>query len=331
MEHKQEVKHHDFKRGEDHIVHETEDTVSFFHDFVAGGIAGSASVVVGHPFDTLKVRMQTATQRVSLMSLATSYGGMGSLFRGMSAPLVSASFINATIFATYGWSSRVYDDYFQATSIQINSNVVDHDSTVKAFTCGSFAGLVQALIICPTEHVKCRLQTQTKGTGYKGPLQAARTIASGHGVGGLYRAWACTCWREIPAFGLYFSGYDWFKDKINAVFAEQAGIDESQAGNMNHAHAWAASTLSGGITGAVTWAVIYPFDIIKTRIQTAPLDTPLEKRRILTIARDIVQKHGVGHLFRGLNITIIRAFPVNGIIFPVYEYILMKIAELERD
>ena len=29
-----------------------EDDVTFFHDFVAGGVAGCASVVVGHPFDT---------------------------------------------------------------------------------------------------------------------------------------------------------------------------------------------------------------------------------------------------------------------------------------
>jgi hypothetical protein len=28
------------------------DEITFFHDFVAGGVAGCASVVVGHPFDT---------------------------------------------------------------------------------------------------------------------------------------------------------------------------------------------------------------------------------------------------------------------------------------
>ena len=28
------------------------DEVVFFHDFIAGGVAGSASVLVGHPFDT---------------------------------------------------------------------------------------------------------------------------------------------------------------------------------------------------------------------------------------------------------------------------------------
>jgi hypothetical protein len=31
------------------------DEISFWHDFIAGGVAGMASVVVGHPFDTVKV------------------------------------------------------------------------------------------------------------------------------------------------------------------------------------------------------------------------------------------------------------------------------------
>ena len=29
-----------------------ENEITFFHDFIAGGVAGSASVIVGHPFDT---------------------------------------------------------------------------------------------------------------------------------------------------------------------------------------------------------------------------------------------------------------------------------------
>lgn len=31
--------------------------VTALHDFIAGGLAGSASVVVGHPFDTIKVSL----------------------------------------------------------------------------------------------------------------------------------------------------------------------------------------------------------------------------------------------------------------------------------
>ena len=57
MEHKQDLR----KKEKKHKIVEDvetieEEEVSFFHDFVAGGVAGSASVVVGHPFDTIKVR-----------------------------------------------------------------------------------------------------------------------------------------------------------------------------------------------------------------------------------------------------------------------------------
>ena len=262
------------------------------------------------------------------MSLATSYGGVSSLFRGLGAPLSTACVVNAIIFSSYGWSSRLFDQY-----AHIPSNNTLHDSTIKAFTCGSFAGFVQGIVICPMEHLKCRLQVQ-HGKGsvdylYKGPVQVARSLYKSHGMTGLYRGWWATAWREVPAFGGYFAFYDFAKDYLNSFFAKQAGIDEKEMAAQNHSYLWASSALAGGTTGALTWAVIYPFDVIKTKIQTFPMDTPLEKRRIFAVGQDIVQKRGFSALFRGLNVTIIRAFPVNGIIFPVYEYCLMKMAQLE--
>ena len=57
MEHRQDVGHKEpLKGGEAEYLTSDED-VSFFHDFIAGGVAGSVSVVVGHPFDTIKVSM----------------------------------------------------------------------------------------------------------------------------------------------------------------------------------------------------------------------------------------------------------------------------------
>lgn len=270
--------------------------------------------------------MQTSSE--SLWSVATSYGGVSSLFRGLAAPLSTACVINAIIFSSYGWSSRLYDQYADPAP----QNAL-HDTTLKAATCGSFAGLVQALVICPMEHIKCRLQVQ-HGKGapdnlYKGPIQASRSVLANHGVSGLYRGWCVTLWREVPAFGAYFAFYDYAKDRMNSFFAKQAGIPEDQADSAYQSHTWAASALAGGTTGALTWAMIYPFDVIKTKIQTSPLDTPAAERTILNVGRNIVRKNGVRALFRGLDVTIIRAFPVNATVFPVYEYTLMQMASFE--
>jgi hypothetical protein len=55
------------------------------------------------------------------------------------------------------------------------------------------AGFVQAIVICPMEHVKCRLQIQhgrgTAGFCYHGPMDAIRQIVQGYGLQGLYRGW----------------------------------------------------------------------------------------------------------------------------------------------
>jgi len=349
---------------------EDEHEVSFFHDFIAGGVAGSASVVVGHPLDTLKVRMQTAKGKPSIASLAmgSKYGGPTTMFRGMAAPLSAACAVNAIIFSSYGWSSRLYE--------QNSPN--GYNPNLKAFTCGSFAGLVQALIICPMEHVKCRLQIQeTAGAATTShPLRTTlRTILTSGGsstnVAALYRGWWITCWREIPAFGAYFSLYDIFKDRIQYSLDQRDGESEqlvmeiasgrsllasttmtqleettintqsattatlsntttaSNEQQQNKAHKWYASALAGGLTGALTWAIVYPFDAIKTQIQTAPINTPQHERTIAAVTARIIKEHGWKHLFRGLTVTCIRAFPVNGIIFPLYEYTLLHVCALE--
>lgn len=86
------------------------------HDLIAGGVAGSASVVVGHPFDTIKVRMQVASPTSASGGGGgggiQSFGGVSSLFRGIGAPLSTAAVVNAIIFASYGATSRLWDAYY---------------------------------------------------------------------------------------------------------------------------------------------------------------------------------------------------------------------------
>jgi solute carrier family 25 carnitine/acylcarnitine transporter 20/29 len=222
--------------------------------------------------------------------------------------------------------------------------------TLKIFTCGSAAGALQAFVICPMEHIKCRLQIQslpttatttpkaanaatTTNSATKtkpihrpqpaGPIELTKSIIKHHGLfHGLYRGMGVTLWRETPAFGMYFATYDAIKERVEQV------LDDSNASHPipSHAHAWAASALAGGISGAWTWVIIYPFDVIKTCIQTSALDKQLQKS-MWTVGYELIVEHGWKHMFRGLGVTLVRAFPVNAIIFPTYEFVLLQLGD----
>ena len=50
-----------------------------------------------------------------------------------------------------------------------------------------------------------------------------------------------------------------------------------------------------------------------------------------TVAYDLVNEHGWRYMFRGLGVTLARAFPVNAIIFPVYEFVLIQLGESDEE
>ena len=331
-----------------------EEDVTFLQDFIAGGIAGSASVVVGHPFDTIKVRIQSSTQGGGILNSLTEFGGASSLFRGIGAPLASAAVLNAVVFASYSSASKRYDDLILGVAGSKDDGLMYpqliHDPWPKAVLCGAFAGFTQCFIVCPMEHVKCRLQVQHAKHGgrndythFKGPMHAMRSIVKEYGFFRLYQGWWSSLWRELSGFGLYFSTYDVIKAQINSLLAQRAvevrylhNGDPHSSGNHHlqqtgtrHSQAWFASALAGGIAGSITWVAVYPVDVIKTHIQTAPLDTPGSELRVWTIGTRLAQEHGWRFLFRGFTVTVLRAFPVNATLFPIYEYTLLQIRRWE--
>lgn len=66
-------------------------------DFVAGGVGGVCAVVVGHPFDLVKVRLQTAEKGVYngamdvVRKTIAREGPVRGLYAGVSAPLVGVT------------------------------------------------------------------------------------------------------------------------------------------------------------------------------------------------------------------------------------------------
>jgi solute carrier family 25 carnitine/acylcarnitine transporter 20/29 len=96
--------------------------------------------------------------------------------------------------------------------------------------------------------------------------------------------------------------------------------------------------LCGGLAGVVTWASIFPLDVIKTRVQTqvlyherrvqaehrALLHPQTSERRLssLELAKQAYRTEGVAVFFRGLGICSVRAFVVNAVQWAVYEWMM---------
>jgi len=240
-----------------------------------------------------------------------------------------ATVINAAIFLTYGGTTRIWDEYHTernkvgATS---ESATTTGHSFVRSAICGGVTGIVSSLFLCPSEHVKTKLQTQQQQQlllqassisriAYRDSFHATQHLVTNYGVTGLYRGFLATLARQTPSFAVYFGTYDRLKDYTT----------EHCFGTN---HSLLASIASGGIAGSLAWAVVYPVDLVKSRIQALPLDVSSRaERSMFTVGQKVVRDHGWRALYRGLGITIMRAFPVNGIIFPVYEITLNALRE----
>ncbi|KAL6233171.1 mitochondrial carrier domain-containing protein [Aspergillus navahoensis] len=90
----------------------------------------------------------------------------------------------------------------------------------------------------------------------------------------------------------------------------------------------------GGIAGIVTWASVFPLDVIKTRLQANTIAAYAEARPLLKAqtnkqtlssfaqAREIYLTEGFKAFYRGLGVCSLRAFIVNAAQWAIYEWLM---------
>ena len=75
--------------------------------------------------------------------------------------------------------------------------------------------------------------------------------------------------------------------------------------------------VGGGLAGACFWIAGMPFDVVKSRMQTAQTAP-----RLTEVAAEVVRQKGLRGLYTGLPITLLRAVPMNAACLVVYELVL---------
>eukprot|EP01047_Picozoa_sp_COSAG01_P066696 COSAG01_NODE_9260_length_2500_cov_10.617545_1_plen_289_part_00 len=279
-------------------------------DFVAGSLAGAASVIVGQPFDTVKVRAQSQPAGARFSStqvLVDTVRGEGvrGLFKGTLAPVAAVSFINAVAFSSKGAALRLLQPG-SATS-------ATPPPLWAVFLSGNCAGIAASVPGTPMELVKCRLQVQRTGQAlYDGNIDCVRQIVARDGPLGLWRGYTIMTMRESLAFGVYFSTYDGVKEQLSVAFGScNAGVQMA----------------AGAVSGAATWSAVCPLDVIKTRIQTTGSDSHCHGAATITaVTRQLLSESngGVRQFYTGIGPAVMRGVPSNAVVFVVYETIISR-------
>ncbi|XP_003380347.1 protein dif-1 [Trichinella spiralis] len=172
-------------------------------NFLAGGIGGVCCVVTGHPFDTIKVRLQTAsaatggTSTLSCLKKTVVEEGVLALYKGMAAPVVGV----APLFALYFFGCSIGKRLQQ-------TNADEQLSILKTFNAGALSGMMTTLIVAPGERIKCLLQVQHQHQGseakYTGPVDVFKKLYKEGGIRSIYRGTVATLLRA-PS-GMYPNG-----------------------------------------------------------------------------------------------------------------------------
>ena len=185
------------------------------------------------------------------------------------------------------------------------------------FAAGAFAGISNAALSGPIEHIRIRLQSQPHGEGrlYNGPVDCVRKLSAHEGVlRGLYRGQAVTMYREASAYGAWFAAFEYLMNSD----AARNGVDRKEIPGWKIA-------FYGGLAGEALWLSSYPFDVIKSKMQTDGFGAQQKYPTMRSCFAATWRADGVRGFWKGIVPTLFRAMPVSAGTFAVVEMTMRAI------
>jgi solute carrier family 25 carnitine/acylcarnitine transporter 20/29 len=281
---------------------------SSLKSFLCGGVGGICLLLVGHPFDTIKVRLQTMEvvagkppQYKGMMDCASQIikaEGPRGLYKGMAAPLAGVAPMYALCFMGYGVGKQIFcdDDAFDS---------LKPIHVLQIALAGGFSTFFTTPILGPGERLKTVLQVQGSpaytGVRYNGYKDLITGLYREGGIRSIFRGSGITCARDGVGAGCSFAVYEYLKKTWTPRGENSPGL--------------LVTICAGGFAGCANWTAALPLDVVKSKIQIAPQG----HSGAVQVARDIVVKEGINGLAKGYIPLITRAFPAQAACFLGFE------------
>jgi len=178
-------------------------------DILAGSIRGIAQVMVGHPLDTIKVRLQTQSATAPryngvfhCFSATINEEGTWGFYKRGQSPVLMCAVYSAVLFLSYGQAKNIF-----------------HPDTNSPFTVqemlkiGTVCAISAATVESPMDMVKAKMQVQYNGyTGkpseYRSSVHCAQQLYKNYGMRSLFRGYDAAITRNLIGTPIYFYSYE---------------------------------------------------------------------------------------------------------------------------
>lgn len=288
-----------------------------------------------HDNATIAVVESSSTSCAPTADKMTAAVRMARLMYAGTAPALLANVAeNGVLFAAYGPCQRLVSF---VTGVFRGRGVDEADQKLCPLSmaaAGSLASLCSAFALCPTELIKVRLQAAdlerskpaTAANKPLGTLQlVARVWRTEGGLRGMYRGLGSTVAREMPGYYVFFLAYEASRNYLNDRHRETA-VSVMPVGGGTHLSsanpdepAW-VTMVAGAMAGTCLWLVVYPVDVIKSRIQaTGGCGGQNVSGSFLKTLAASVRDEGPLSLYRGLAPTLLRTVPASAVMFLTVE------------
>ena len=291
-------------------------------DFVAGTFAGILQVIVGQPFDIVKVRIQSQSRSkpqysgtIDCAKKILKDEGFYTFYRGTLSPLIGIGMCVSIQFGVNEACKRT----MKKINIKNNKPNPKELSLLTLANCGAFAGLANSVVSIPVEHI--RIKMQVEGTKlikkYTGSFDCLNKIYKEHGIYGIYKGGGPTLPREAIAYFFYFGMYEGMMQRSEKTHGSREAIP-----------VWKI-LLFGGLAGFGEWLPGYPFDTIKSKYQADDINNPKYKN-IKDCAVKIYKSGGIRGFYIGLAPCLLRAPPANAVTFLGFESVVRMWDSLKK-
>ena len=265
----------------------------------------------------MKVRLQTTTKYSSALDAARQIlaeEGPLAFYKGTLTPLIGIGACVSVQFGAFHYARR----HFEEANSKLSKAASTQLSYGQYYGAGAFAGITNTVLSSPIEHVRIRLQTQPHGANrlYNGPVDCIQQLSAHEGIlKGLYRGTAVTFLREAQAYGVWFLTFEYL---MNADMRRNRIKRESISSPK--------IAVYGGLAGEMLWISSYPFDVVKSKMQSDGFGMDQRYKRMTDCFRQTWAKEGLFGFWKGIGPTLLRAMPVSAGTFAVVEMTMRALA-----